>query len=72
LHDPPDASPYHRNRLDGVCERTTILTTIDVRAHAIIPDALTEMAGAHPDFGPSLVTEDGTLHFLRPLGGSGA
>ncbi len=36
------------------------LATIDAHAHAIVPDALAEMAGAHPEFGPS---------FLRPQEG---
>jgi aminocarboxymuconate-semialdehyde decarboxylase len=40
------------------------LTTIDVHAHAIVPNALEEMAAAHPDFGPVLF-EDGGRKYLR-------
>lgn len=42
------------------------MTTTDVHAHAIVPDALAEMAGSHPDFGPSLFIEDGTRHLSYP------
>ena len=40
------------------------MTTYDVHAHAIVPGALTEMAAAHPDHGPSLF-EDGDRTYLR-------
>jgi aminocarboxymuconate-semialdehyde decarboxylase len=40
------------------------LSTIDIHAHAIVPDALEEMAAAHPDHGPELF-EDGGKRYLR-------
>ena len=40
------------------------MTTIDIHSHAIIPDALEEMAHAHPDHGPELF-EDGGRRYLR-------
>jgi aminocarboxymuconate-semialdehyde decarboxylase len=40
------------------------LTTIDIHAHAIVPDALEEMAATHPDHGPELF-EDGGRRYLR-------
>jgi aminocarboxymuconate-semialdehyde decarboxylase len=40
------------------------MTTIDIHSHAIVPDALEEMAAAHPDHGPRLF-EDGGRRFLR-------
>jgi len=42
------------------------VTTTDCHAHAIIPDALTEMVRTHPDYGPSLFTEDGTRYLSYP------
>lgn len=42
------------------------MTTIDLHAHAIVPDALAEMARSHPDFGPRLVTESGTKYLSYP------
>jgi len=40
------------------------MTTYDVHAHAIVTDALREMAGLHPDHAPEVFEEDGTT-FLR-------
>lgn len=42
------------------------MTTIDLHAHAIVPDALTAMAAAHPDYGPSLFTDDGIRYLSYP------
>jgi len=42
------------------------LTTIDIHAHAIVPAALTAMAESHPDFGPSLVEDEGRRYLLYP------
>lgn len=38
--------------------------TIDLHAHAIVPDALAEMAARHPGHGPTLV-EDGGRRYLQ-------
>lgn len=48
------------------------MTTIDLHAHAIVPEALERMQASHPDFAPVLFTEGGAK-FLRypgraPLG----
>jgi aminocarboxymuconate-semialdehyde decarboxylase len=43
------------------------MPTIDVHAHAIVPEALIEMHAAHPDHGPVLV-EDGGLSYLSYAG----
>lgn len=40
--------------------------TIDVHAHAIVPAALEEMASAHPDHGPELVTNDDKRYLDYP------
>jgi aminocarboxymuconate-semialdehyde decarboxylase len=40
--------------------------TCDIHAHAIVPDALAEMAAAHPDHGPSLFTENGVTFMSYP------
>ncbi len=40
--------------------------TIDLHAHAIVPEALAEMVAAHPDFGPTLFSEDGTRYLSYP------
>lgn len=42
------------------------MTTYDIHAHAIVPDALVEMAAAHPDHGPSLFQEEGTTYLSYP------
>lgn len=42
------------------------MTTIDIHAHAIVPDALAEMATRHPDHGPSLVADDGRRYLKYP------
>ncbi len=42
------------------------MTTIDIHAHAIVPDALEKMAGAHPDHGPTLVEDDGRKYLSYP------
>jgi aminocarboxymuconate-semialdehyde decarboxylase len=42
------------------------MTTYDIHAHAIVPGALTEMAAAHPDHGPSLFEEDGVTFMSYP------
>jgi aminocarboxymuconate-semialdehyde decarboxylase len=42
------------------------LTTIDIHAHAIVPDALVAMATAHPDHGPTLVEDDGRRYLRYP------
>jgi aminocarboxymuconate-semialdehyde decarboxylase len=42
------------------------LTTIDVHAHAIVPDALAAMASKHPDHGPTLVEDDGRRYLRYP------
>ncbi|MGH8915637.1 MAG: amidohydrolase family protein, partial [Acidimicrobiia bacterium] len=40
--------------------------TIDIHAHAIVPDALAEMAASHPDHGPALVEDDGRRYLKYP------
>ena len=40
------------------------MPVVDVHAHAIIPRALQDMRGAHPDFGPELI-EDGGRQYLK-------
>jgi len=42
------------------------LTTIDIHAHAIVPDALMRMASAHPDHGPSLFEDGGRKYLAYP------
>ena len=42
------------------------LTTIDIHAHAIVPEALTQMVSAHPDHGPALYREDGQTYLSYP------
>lgn len=39
---------------------------IDLHAHAIVPAALSEMAASHPDFGPSLVVDEGLRYLAYP------
>jgi aminocarboxymuconate-semialdehyde decarboxylase len=40
------------------------MTTVDIHAHAIVPEALAEMAARHPDHGPTLI-EQGGAKFLN-------
>jgi aminocarboxymuconate-semialdehyde decarboxylase len=40
--------------------------TIDVHAHAIVPDALEAMAAAHPDHGPTLLEDGGRRYLAYP------
>lgn len=42
------------------------MTTYDVHAHALVPDALSEMAAAYPDHGPRLFEEDGDTFLSYP------
>jgi len=42
------------------------LTTIDIHAHAIVPDALARMEAAHPDHGPALFEEKGRKYLRYP------
>ncbi|MGF1668091.1 MAG: amidohydrolase family protein [Acidimicrobiia bacterium] len=42
------------------------MTTYDVHAHAIVPGALSEMAAAYPEHGPSLFEEDGVTFMQYP------
>jgi aminocarboxymuconate-semialdehyde decarboxylase len=42
------------------------LTTIDIHAHAIVPEALKRMAAAHPDHGPVLFEDDGSRYLRYP------
>jgi aminocarboxymuconate-semialdehyde decarboxylase len=42
------------------------LTTIDIHAHAIVPDALAAMASSHPDHGPALIEDDGRRYLRYP------
>jgi aminocarboxymuconate-semialdehyde decarboxylase len=42
------------------------MPTYDVHAHAIVPDALKEMAAAHPDHGPVLTEESGAFYLQYP------
>lgn len=40
--------------------------TVDLHAHAIVPDALAEMAASHPDWGPVLVEDAGRKYLKYP------
>jgi aminocarboxymuconate-semialdehyde decarboxylase len=40
--------------------------TIDIHAHAIVPDALATMASTHPDHGPTLVEDEGRRYLRYP------
>jgi aminocarboxymuconate-semialdehyde decarboxylase len=42
------------------------MTTIDIHAHAIVPDALTRMAADHPAYGPTLQLERGGRYLHYP------
>lgn len=42
------------------------MTTIDIHAHAIVPEALVGMADAHPDHGPSLFEDSGRKYLAYP------
>jgi aminocarboxymuconate-semialdehyde decarboxylase len=42
------------------------LTTIDIHAHAIVPEALEGMAAAHPEHGPVLVEDEGRRYLAYP------
>jgi aminocarboxymuconate-semialdehyde decarboxylase len=42
------------------------LPTIDVHAHAIVPETLVEMASAHPDYGPVLHEKEGRRYLHYP------
>lgn len=42
------------------------MTTIDLHAHAIVTDALAEMAASHPDHGPSLYESEGRRYLSYP------
>ena len=42
------------------------MTTIDIHAHAIVPEALTLMESAHPAHGPTLFREDGQTFLSYP------
>ena len=42
------------------------MTTIDIHAHAIVPEALDLMSSAHPEYGPSLYREDGQSFLSYP------
>lgn len=42
------------------------MTTIDIHAHAIVPDALSDMASRHPDHGPLLVEDVGRRYLRYP------
>lgn len=42
------------------------MPTIDVHAHAIVPETLQEMATAHPDYGPVLEEKDGRRYLRYP------
>lgn len=42
------------------------MATIDLHAHAIVPDALSAMAAAHPDHGPVLIQADGRQWLKYP------
>ncbi len=42
------------------------MTTIDIHAHAIVPDALEAMAATHPDHGPELVEDGGRKYLSYP------
>lgn len=40
--------------------------TVDVHAHAIVPDALVEMQKAHPEYGPVLIEDSGRQYLKYP------
>jgi aminocarboxymuconate-semialdehyde decarboxylase len=40
--------------------------TVDIHAHAIVPDALGAMAAAHPDHGPALFEDGGRKYLAYP------
>jgi aminocarboxymuconate-semialdehyde decarboxylase len=42
------------------------VTTIDIHAHAIVPDALRRMEEAHHEHGPTLYREDGNTYLRYP------
>lgn len=42
------------------------MTTVDLHAHAIVPTALSRMADAHPDHGPSLIEDEGRRYLRYP------
>jgi len=42
------------------------MATIDLHAHAIVPDALSAMAAAHPDHGPVLIQAEGRQWLKYP------
>lgn len=42
------------------------MTIYDVHAHAIVPEALAEMAASHPEHGAMLVEENGTRYLSYP------
>ncbi|HLF61524.1 MAG TPA: amidohydrolase family protein [Acidimicrobiia bacterium] len=42
------------------------MTTFDIHAHAIVPGALTAMAAAHPDHGPSMFEDSGRKYLAYP------
>lgn len=44
------------------------MTTYDLHTHAIIPEALKEMAASHPDYGPTLFEEGGRTFLSYPGG----
>jgi len=42
------------------------VTTIDIHAHAIVPDALRRMEEAHHEYGPTLYKEEGNTYMRYP------
>jgi aminocarboxymuconate-semialdehyde decarboxylase len=42
------------------------MTTYDVHAHAIVPEAVHEMRASHPDHAPTMVTEEGVRYLAYP------
>ncbi len=42
------------------------MTTVDIHAHAIVPDALARMVARHPDHGPTLVEDQGRRYLRYP------
>lgn len=42
------------------------MTIYDVHAHAIVPEAVSEMSSAHPGHGPSLLEEEGVAYMSYP------
>lgn len=46
------------------------MTTIDIHAHAIIPEALRRMEQAHREFGPTLYQEEGRTYLRYPARGT--